>query len=273
MPELPDVEGFRRTVARFAAGCRVEGVHVPSPEVLRNATPQSFGRMLKGRRLGEPRRHGTWLVLPAEGRLVLLDFGATGGLAWRKHPERDHDGDRVIVELEVGELHYHAQPRRGGVWWLEGHDGIEPVTGPLGPDASDVTRRVFVARLVHHRSAVKSVLLDQSVVAGLGDELADEMLWRAGIAPRTRASAVPRLALARLHRAMGAVLSEAVRHGRVPRERHWLRSRRVGATPTCPSCGARLRREVIGGHPTVSCPRCQPDGGPRSGAGSRLALD
>lgn len=116
MPELCDVEAFRRYFNRYAAGRRVEEVEVSDTTMLRNSTPQGLGRALKGRRLEKSGRHGKWLVVPARPSTVLLHFGMTGGLDWTSRPDGRHPHDRIVFQLEDGELRYRNMRKLRG--WL-----------------------------------------------------------------------------------------------------------------------------------------------------------
>ena len=84
MPELPDVEGYRRYLARHAQGRRIERVEVPDAELVRNRSAQALGRALRGARFAEPRRHGKWLIAPAGDVELLMHFGMTGLLRWSR---------------------------------------------------------------------------------------------------------------------------------------------------------------------------------------------
>lgn len=133
MPELPDVEGFRRYLARHAAGRRIETVEVPDRELIRNRTARSFREALRGRQFEEPRRHGKWLFAPVGDDVeVLLHFGMTGALGWSGSAEDRGPYDRVIFECEGGELRYNNMRRFGGVWLARGPSERDEVTGPLG---------------------------------------------------------------------------------------------------------------------------------------------
>jgi formamidopyrimidine-DNA glycosylase len=104
MPELSDVEGFRRHFARYAAGRRIDAVSVADPMLVRNASPRALGRVLTGMRFGEPERHGKWLIAPAGEARVLLHFGMTGLLVWSASGDERHRHDRIVFELSGGEL-------------------------------------------------------------------------------------------------------------------------------------------------------------------------
>src|SRR5438874_3025135 len=135
MPELPDVEGFRRYLARHAQGRRITSVDVPDREIVRNRTAQSFRKALRGRSFAEPRRHGKWLFAPVGDELeMLVHFGMTGELRWTDSREKNrHPYDRVVFVCEGGELRYNNMRRFGGVWLARSPAERDGVTGPLGP--------------------------------------------------------------------------------------------------------------------------------------------
>src|SRR6266571_3062640 len=98
MPELPDVESYRRFFSRHAAGRIVEQVVVPDPAIVRNATPSEVDRALRGRRFEDPERIGKWLIGWTDGPALLLHFGMTGFLVWSGEEPEGHRHDRVILE-------------------------------------------------------------------------------------------------------------------------------------------------------------------------------
>lgn len=122
MPELPDVEGFRRYLACHARGESIAGVDVPDRAIIRNRTPGALRRSLDGRRFGEPGRHGKWLIAPLAAQRgrpgdeieVLLHFGMTGGLAWADLSQDRNRHDRLIFVLRArrAPLQQHAPLRR-----------------------------------------------------------------------------------------------------------------------------------------------------------------
>src|SRR5918992_3845757 len=140
MPELPDVEGFKRYLKRHAAGKRVKDVEVLDWTMLRNASPRALAEATHGRALARPRRHGKWLLTDAGDATVLMHFGMTGLLKWG---ESRHRHDRIVFSFAGGELSYRNMRKFGGVWLAHGEREIEAVTGPLGPDAMDVDADEF----------------------------------------------------------------------------------------------------------------------------------
>jgi formamidopyrimidine-DNA glycosylase len=257
MPELPDVEGFRRVLARGAVGKRIESVEVPDPTLLRNSTPAALGRAVRGRRFGEPDRHGKWVVSPAGAITLLMHFGMTGLLDWAAGGAERHVHDRVVFVYRGGELRYRDMRKFGGVWLARDEHEREQVTGPLGPDAQDVGRERLHELLAGRRGEVKAALMDQRLLAGLGNLLSDEILWRARLNPRARASSLSARRLDAVHDAMRETLRDSIRARRVPHGRGWLTAVRDRRDAPCPRCGATLRKEKVAGRTACWCPRCQ----------------
>jgi formamidopyrimidine-DNA glycosylase len=257
LPELCDVEGFRRHFLRYAAGRPIETVTVDDPALVRNASARSLSRLLSGRRFAEPERHGKWLIAPAGRARVLFHFGMTGLLVWSGDAEGRHRHDRIVFELGTGELRYRNMRRFGGLWLARSEEEREDLLGSLGPDALELGESDFAERIGSRRGGIKSALMDQRVIAGLGNLLSDELLWRVRVHPRRPAARIPARTLRRLHGEMIRTLQEGNRHGRVPGKPGWLTGARDGRDPRCPRCDARLRRGTVAGRTAVWCPRCQ----------------
>lgn len=258
MPELPDVEGFRAVLAGHCAGRRVERVEVADAGVLRDVSAGHLERSLGGHRLGDPERHGKWLIARTDGPVLLMHFGMTGELHWADPGEQRHRHDRVVFAVPGGELRFRDMRKLQGITLAEGPGDVGRVLAGLGPDALGIGRADFARALGAGRRAVKAALIDQSVIAGLGNLLADEILWRARIHPRRPVRQLGPDDLARLHGQMRRVLGEAVPAGRVPARPGWLTGSRDADDARCPRCGAALARGRVAGRGTVWCPRCQP---------------
>jgi formamidopyrimidine-DNA glycosylase len=254
MPELPDVEGFRRTFRRHGAGKTVRRVHDVDRAMLRGTTVQALARGLKGRRFKRPGRHGKLLLCGTDGPTLVLHFGMTGSLVWNGEP---HPHDRLVLELGDGALRYRNMRKFGGVWLAADDHELERIVGPLGPDWLDVTRERFDELLGRRRGQVKAALMDQKLAAGLGNLTAHEALWRARIDPRRRVGSLDRNERGRLYRAIRHVLRDSLPHGRVPTRRTWLTGARDDEDAACPRCGAPLERVKVGGRTSVLCPREQ----------------
>ncbi|MGH2725212.1 MAG: Fpg/Nei family DNA glycosylase [Actinomycetota bacterium] len=258
MPELPDVDAFRRTFAERAAGRTVRRVVVTDAGILRNAPAPTLDRALRGHRFEEPARHGKWLVCRTDGPAVLIHFGMTGELEWADGQAGRHRYDRVIFVLDRGELRYRDMRKLRGLWLAHDEEEIAAILGPLGPDALTVNRRAFRELLGRRRGRAKAVLMNQGVLSGIGNLLADEILWHARIHPSARVEDLSEEDVDRLHRELRRILRASLRHDRVPARREWLLRVRGLPGATCPRCGTPLARSEVAGRTTYACPRCQP---------------
>jgi formamidopyrimidine-DNA glycosylase len=259
MPELADVEHFRRFFSRHAAGKKVTGVWA-DPTTLRNATPEALEASLRRHRFGEPDRLGKWLICPTGGPVLVLHFGMTGDLIWSEEEPVRHRHDRLILEfVEGGELRYRNMRKFGGVWLVHDADEQAALLRTLGPDALSVTQDDYLARLGRRRGGLKAALMDQTFLAGIGNILADEILWQARLHPKTQIDEIPDQQRRTLHTTTRRVLRQAVeRYDYIPRKRSWLSHVRGMLDAACPRCGTRLIRTVAAGRTTYFCPSCQP---------------
>ncbi|MCV7260895.1 Fpg/Nei family DNA glycosylase [Mycobacterium shimoidei] len=256
MPELPDVEGFRRELANSLPGRRVRDVDVRDTGILRNTSAHTLRRRLTGHRFRTPRRHGKWLILPTDGPTLLVHSGMTGHPYYAPDDAQTDGPVRLVVALDRGELHYLDQRKLRGVWLADDED-TAGVMGPQGPDALDIDWPAFRDLLSGRRGGLKATLLNQSVIAGLGNLLIDEICWQAGLHPTRSTAGLDADELKRLHAVMRRVLRTAVRHGCVPGLPRWLTGARDEPDPSCPRCGTRLNKTRVAGRTTMWCPRCQ----------------
>lgn len=256
------MEGFRRVFDEHAGGARVRQVDVRDPQVVRGVSVKEFAATVRGSRFQAPERHGKWLIAPLSrpgGAAVLMHFGMTGSLRWAKPSEERHQHDRVVFALSDGELRYRDMRKLKGLHLVRSAEERDRTLGDLGPDALTVSAKEFCASLSGLRRHIKAALIDQEVIAGLGNLLVDEILWRARVHPRHRAADLDDKACSRLHARMRTVLRQAIPTGRVPPRKSWLTGRRDEPSGSCPRCGTTLSRERAGGRSTVFCPACQPD--------------
>ena len=258
MPELPDVEHFRRIFAEHAMGRVIDSVSA-NETILRNSDPRRLNRALRGHRFAEPGRHGKWLIGWTNGPALLLHFGMTGDLIWSDHEPDRHRHDRMVLSFRDGhELRYRNMRKLGGVWLAERRDEVATLLRSLGPDALAVDRAALFGLLARRWGQVKAALMDQSFVSGVGNILADEILWQARLHPKRRIETLSRTEKSHLHRHMHGTLRAAVDgYDFLPSRRDWLSYARGRKGATCPRCGAELIRILAAGRTTYLCPRCQ----------------
>jgi formamidopyrimidine-DNA glycosylase len=269
MPELPDVEGFRR-VLEHASGRRIVDIDVRDPGVLRQVTPRRLAQSLVGRCFGMPRRHGKWLIAPVrepkarhrrDEPSLVFHFGMTGGLFWfddDSDGERRHRHDRVVIVAEGGELRYRDMRKLQGLRLEASDAGVKELVDDLGPDAATIPYEELGRRLQRKRRQLKPALMDQTVVAGLGNLVVDEVIWRSRVHPTRATSDLSGADVRRVHQRMRTVLRQSVAVGRVPDRPSWLTGQRDEQNGVCPRCGTRLRHSRVAGRHSVWCPRCQP---------------
>ncbi|MFJ7343627.1 Fpg/Nei family DNA glycosylase [Streptomyces sp. NPDC101110] len=261
MPELPDVEGFRQILESCAKGRVIRRVEVRDPGVLHGVDVRRLRDALEGRRFGAPERRGKWLLARTGGPTLVLHFGMTGRLVCAHADDPVEPHDRVLFTLGGGrQLRFRDQRKLQGLWLAHDESDIDRLLKGQGPDALAVDRAEFDQVLSARRGRLKTALTDQSVLAGLGNLLADEILWRARLRPDRGARDLSEEDRRRLYGEMRRTLRSSVTAGCVPPRDSWLTGHRDDRDPRCPRCGTGLRRSRMAGRGTVWCPRCQPDG-------------
>lgn len=256
MPEVLEIEYYRR-LAVAALGRPVVAVDAPDPWYLkRGATADVLEGALTGRELTAARRRGKLLVLDtAGGPTVGLRFGMTGRLEVDGRPGVDElrysssraepQWIRFCLRLGDGGSLLVRDPRRlGGV-------ELDPDVGKLGPDALSVTPAQLRGALTGSAAPLKARLMDQGRLAGLGNLLTDEILWRSGLDPVRPAGGLSELEVRRLHRHLHRALDELLERGG-SHTGDLMPAREPGAR--CPRCGGALVRRRVGGRTTYSCP-------------------
>lgn len=266
MPELVEVEYYRRAAEPFV-GADIERVVVRDERFLRpGVSAPRLARALRGQRITGVARTGKLLVVHTTGSSLGLRFGMTGVLVAAGSDtldelvygptRRDPAWVRLVVVTSMGELAVR-DPR------ILGSAELDPDVSALGPDALSVTPRQLAAALGGSRAPLKARLMDQHRLAGVGNLIADEVLWRASLHPARPAGSLEGTEVRRLHRHLRTTLTDLLaaggsHQGRMTAERH------VGGH--CPRDGTPLVRSTVGGRTTWSCPAHQP---PPSVSGAR----
>jgi formamidopyrimidine-DNA glycosylase len=259
MPELPEVETFKRYLDSTSLHQRIRSVEVRDAYVLKRVSTRELARRLKGRRFENSRRHGKHLFVRAGNELWLrLHFGMTGSLEYLDHDEVAPKTARVIFRFAGNcRLAFDDQRKFGEIELIKDIDEFLQTRG-LGPDALEISLSQFKAIVGKHRGAVKAILLNQKLIAGIGNLYADEILFRARMHPATEVARVSDKDLARLFRTMRHVLERAIAlktdFNRLPKS--WLLTHR-GKGGRCPRCRRALKSATIGGRTAWFCPHCQ----------------
>lgn len=253
------MEIYRRRFERCALGRRIAGVEVTDARILHGTTEPALREGLAGARFVTTRRHGKHLFAKATGGAWLyLHFGMTGDLHCGADAPRF---SRFIIRFAEGDLLAFEDMRLfGRVGLLTDPDafigrkrlGLDPLDESFGPAP-------FEARLARRRGSIKALLMNQTVIAGLGNLWVDEILFQTGIHPRARAERISGASRKRIFDAMRRILRTAIARQESDRPmppRYLIENRTVGAP--CPRCGSGfLRRTVVGGRTTYFCPAHQ----------------
>lgn len=247
MPELPEAERARRQLEQVV-GREIVAVDDRDTYVCRPHQPGEIASALVGHRFVSAHRRGKFLWLETEdGPTLGLHLGMAGSIALEA-PEDRPRWDRFTVEFEDGTRFALRDRRRLG------RAVLQPDFSHVGPDAAEVGRDEFRARVGRGTAPLKARLLDQGVISGVGNLLADEILWRARLSPRRPAGELSDEDLDALRRTVRAATRYAIRNGGA-HTGHFTPFRERGGT--CPRCRTELERATIGGRTTFWCPACQ----------------
>lgn len=287
MPELPEVETVRRGLEPFMRGATFVSIVTRRPD-LRFPLPADFARRLTGARIGALGRRGKYLTADlSTGETLVMHLGMSGRftVAHASRPrspgEFHHAGstnpahDHVVISVHgpagAATIVYN-DPRRFGFMDLATTAGLDRSAhfGGMGPEplGAAFSPAALQAALNRRKSPLKSALLDQSVVAGLGNIYVCEALWRARLSPKRRAGTLSKASAARLHAAIQAVLQEAIDAGGSSLRDFAASDGALGyfqhrfsvydrEGEPCPACGAPVRRFVQGGRSSFACGKCQ----------------
>jgi len=267
MPELPDVEVFKRYLDDTSLGRTIEAVTVNDARILKGVSARDLAARLEGNRFEASRRHGKHLLVElARNGWLALHFGMTGNLAYFEDDSEDPPYDRVRFDFTEGHLAYVNRRMLGRVGITDDADAFIEEEG-LGPDALDAKFDfdAFRQALAGKRRDVKSALMDQGTIAGIGNIYADEILFHARLDPRIKVNELSDKQLETLYEHMRDVLAQAIELGagseqfteNLP-ESFLLPHREEGAK--CPRCGGRIEKFKSGGRSGYFCSRCQRDG-------------
>jgi formamidopyrimidine-DNA glycosylase len=273
MPELPEVETIRRQLDPALRGRRIESAEVLDERWTRPAPPAEVERALAGRRIERVERRGKYLVLRLEGGGSLaMHLRMTGNLLLddgKGTPELRHL--RAVIRLEGGERLLFTDARRFGQAVILDGDGLEAYfAARLGvePLSEALTAEELCRLAAGRRAPLKSFLLNQSGIAGIGNIYADEALHRAALHPLSPAGSMKPEDCERLREGIVSTLEAGLRSGgasmddyldargeRGAMQDEFLVHTREGEP--CPRCGAEIRRIVVAGRSTYFCPSCQ----------------
>lgn len=272
MPELPEVETIRRTLSVHVSDLIIKDIMLFWPSAVSGWEDKSFKACVIGRRIQKLERRGKYLlILLDEGWTLIAHMRMTGRLHYHAEPRDPEKHTHVVFQLERGELHFSDVRKFGRIQAIPTsqtftHSSLRK----LGPEPLDVafTPEVLQGRLQKKKVSLKAALLDQGVLAGLGNIYVDESLFRSGIAPDRRADSLSEDEVVKLHGAIQNVLQAGIEaqgtsfrdyrdaNGEKGSFQVSLQVYGRGGEP-CRVCGQALERKRIAGRTTVYCSFCQ----------------
>lgn len=257
MPELPDVEIFKKYVESTALHKNVVKVEDCNKDLLAGGTCADLDRELQGKSLNECYRYGKYLFIrTGKDKFLMLHFGMTGFLRYYKEAAESPDHIRLLLKLENDyHLAYDCSRKLGKIsltpsieQFVQDHE--------LGPDALELCRdsEAFAAKIYSSRGTIKGMLMNQKNVAGLGNVYVDEILFQAEIHPKTNCSDLTakqrkRIATVTRHVLQTAIEKQAGANGW---PRSWLLPKRQHRQK-CPRCGGRIERLTVSGRNGYYC--------------------
>ena len=273
MPELPEIETIKSVIEPQIKGLTIENITVNRPEIISHPTADVFCKAIAGQNISSMARRGKFLIihLKNESRII-LHLRMTGCLLVTPpdYPMEKHT--HIIMQLSNGMELRFSDTRRFGRFWLiqRGEEDTYSGIGKLGlePLSAECNAEYLQGRFAKRKKTIKECLLDQSVIAGIGNIYSDEILFGARISPNRPASSLTAEEWQRLAAEIPKCLSYFIEKNRITQEDYlqtkgqdyrntpFLQVYGHGGEP-CPVCGEILCRSVIGGRSSVYCPVCQ----------------
>lgn len=275
MPELPEVETIVRGLSKILIGLEIASARLLCPKICRDADPSSINR-ITGKKIIAIRRRGKMICLDCEGDLTLLiHLGMTGQLfcAFPDQPMDKHTHFLLSFENFRQELRFRDVRKFGFLSCLFSNQAFgQNRLVRLGPEPLEIEYRDFVFLFKGRKARLKSLLLDQSFIAGIGNIYADEILFQAQLHPLQSSRSLGKAELKRLWRAVRNVLRHAIEHkGSSIRDYRDSKSQKGRfqdyhlvygkESSPCSVCGQKIVRIRINGRSSFYCPNCQPLGG------------
>jgi len=257
MPELPEVETFKHYFSRTVLNRKVITIRVPEESILQDTSIQKISLNLVGHRFTETFRHGKYLFAKNDkGIFLVMHFGMTGRLEF-KTGGNEPLYSRFVLEFSHGCLYYISIRKLGKISTTDDKDAYIKKKR-LGPDALDISGEEFLQLAANRKGMVKTILMNQSFIAGLGNIYADEVCYQCGISPQKSLNNIDRKKLKEIYKCIRSVLDTSINSktdfAKMPDG--WLLKRRNDKA-TCLRCGGNIKRTELGGRGAYFCPNCQ----------------
>ena len=257
MPELPEISLYKKYLDETSLNKKIKKIEVLHSGALQSPK-EEFEKALKGQKFTISHRLGKYLIAETSGeKSLVLHFGMTGKLEYFRKQEPPKYS-RVIFSFDDNEhLAFVCRRKLGKLFLADGPEAFRK-NHELGEDAMDLNEEEFLQLLEERGVAIKSVLTDQHVLAGIGNVYSDEILYQCKIHPKTKANALSEKETKLLYRKMHEVLQMAIdkegERSEFP-ENYLISHRKDG--DDCPVCDGKIKKIQVSGRSTYFCPSCQ----------------
>lgn len=253
------MEIFRSYLEGHVVGRTIQSITVLDDGILEKVASERLKEALEGRKIDRVARHGKQLFLQTEGGMTLtIHLGMTGDLDFHEIKEKESRFARLLIDFEDGTRLEYEDMRKFGVVGMTPSKEAFVALKNLAPDALSIGRKEFHSRVLKHRKAIKSVLLDQRIVAGIGNLYSDEILFQSRVHPALSSASMTEKELAKVYREMKRVLRQSIQiktdFSRLPPS-YLLRDRRIEAR--CPRGHKAMQTMTVGGRTAYFCAVCQ----------------
>lgn len=261
MPELPEVVYFKKYIDATALHQQIIDVEVGNDAILSGISASGLQKELQGCQFQSTSTHGKYLFIHTDNnRELMIHFGMTGEPVYYKQPDEKPDHPRVTFHFNNGyHLAFDCMRMLGKVGLVDSRESFIQEKD-LGPDAfsESFDQATFKKLLKDKKGMIKSALMDQSFIAGIGNECSDEILYQAGIHPKTTIADLPDADRELIFEKMQEVIQEKIdsntAHRKLP-DTFILSHREEGAE--CPKCGGTVQKIKVSGRNGYYCPKCQ----------------
>ncbi|MBI3040183.1 MAG: DNA-formamidopyrimidine glycosylase [Chloroflexi bacterium] len=271
MPELPEVETVKNELSPYIIGRRIMGVTLVWEGIVKQPSVEEFRSRIIGQEITGIERRGKYLIIGLSGGdLLVIHLKMTGSLLIGQDSLEPPKYTRAIIHLDNGTNVFFRDPRKFGVMrWLKDTSSIESKLGPE-PLEAGFTAQVLAERLAKRTAPIKAVLLDQKVIAGIGNMYADEALFAAKINPWRPGGSLSQQEIKRLHSVILKILRAAIENKGASVDTYFRPDGTEGTAhfefkvahglggKTCPDCGTPIERIAVRNRGTYFCPKCQP---------------
>lgn len=259
MPELPDVEIFKQYVDSTSLHQEIGKAEVKNTKLLEDVTRKKLVSSLSGNEFDSTLRHGKYLVIELKkGGFFVLHFGMTGELEYFKNEDREVRYGYMYIYFKNGyRLVYTSKRKLGMITLIKDIDKFL-IEKELGPDADSIKKNEFIKIINNSRGYIKTTLMNQKAIAGIGNIYSDEILFHSQIHPKKKIEELREGDIETLYRKMKQVFRTAVKHKAKPDDfpSGYLAPLR-NEKQKCPRCKKEIKRIKMSGRSAYYCPECQ----------------